>query len=262
MRYSIDDLRAAAAAGAINSSQLEALLAFLGTPQPGPSTSAPKFDVVHLLWYMGALVVISAMGLFSTLAFTKMGGPALAATALVYVALFTAAGHYLWTVRKLRTPGGLLIAIAVSMIPLAVYGVQDSYGAWSQFGKPGTVRDFYVWIKGSWIFNGASDHRRRPDRAAVLPLSLNCLHHGLCVVVPVDGHCAVDHRIAGRQLGNLAPCFDRLRPCRHRRGHGCQHAAAFRRFRVLLYLFGVMTFWGGITDGSSVSNVTRCCTAP
>ena len=70
MRYSSDDLRAAAAAGAINSSQLEPLLAFLATRPPAEPVSAPKFDVVHLLWYMGALVVITAMGLFSTLAFS------------------------------------------------------------------------------------------------------------------------------------------------------------------------------------------------
>jgi len=153
MRYSSDDLRAAVSAGIINPGQLEPLLAFLATRQPAqPAASAAKFDVVHLLWYMGALVVITAMGLFSTLAFSQMGGPALTATALVYAALFAGAGHYLWTVRKLTTPGGLLIAVAVSMIPLAVYGVQDTYDAWNQFGKPGTVRDFYVWVKGSWIF--------------------------------------------------------------------------------------------------------------
>ena len=49
-------------------------------------------------------------------------------------------------------PGGLLIAIAVSMAPLAVYGIQDALDLWGQFGKPGTVQGFYVWIKGSWIF--------------------------------------------------------------------------------------------------------------
>jgi hypothetical protein len=38
------------------------------------------------------------------------------------------------------------------MAPLAVYGIQESYGLWGQFGRPGTVHDFYVWIKGSWVF--------------------------------------------------------------------------------------------------------------
>ena len=38
------------------------------------------------------------------------------------------------------------------MAPLAVYGIQDELGWWGAFGKPGTVPDFYVWMKGSWIF--------------------------------------------------------------------------------------------------------------
>ena len=38
------------------------------------------------------------------------------------------------------------------MAPLAVYGIQDALGLWGEFGKPGTVQDFYMWIKGSWIF--------------------------------------------------------------------------------------------------------------
>jgi len=113
---------------------------------------APRFDVAHLLWYAGALIVMTAMGLFSTLAFSQMGGEALAVTAVVYAAAFAAAGHYLWHSKNLRTPGGLLIAVAVSMAPLAVYGIQDALGLWGQFGKPGTVQGFYVWIKGSWIF--------------------------------------------------------------------------------------------------------------
>ena len=116
MRYSTDDLRAAVTAGVLPSTQLDALLTFLTARVPEQPAAGPKFDVVHLLWYAGALVVISAMGLFSTLAFSQMGGPALTATALVYAGLFTAAGHYLWTVKKLRTPGGLLIAVAVAKV--------------------------------------------------------------------------------------------------------------------------------------------------
>jgi hypothetical protein len=257
MRYSSDDLRAAAAAGVINSSQFEALLAFLATRQPVPSMSAPKFDVVHLLWYMGALVVISAMGLFSTLAFSTMGGPALAATALVYAALFTGAGHYLWTVRKLRTPGGLLIAIAVSMIPLAVYGVQDSYGAWSQFGKPGTVRDFYVWIKGSWIFMEiatiagaliALRFYRFPFIVFIMAVALWFL--SMDIVPWITGsqfsNWETSRRVSvGFGLAIIAAAI--VVNMRQRSGD----------FAFWLYLFGVMTFWGGITASSGGTAVDK-----
>ena len=152
MQYSVDDLRAASSAGVLTPAQLDSLLAFLGTRPAATQATSPKFDLVHVLWYAGALIVISAMGLFSTLAFSQMGGRALALTALIYAALFAWAGDHLWSVRKLQTPGGLLIAVAVSMAPLAVYGVQDALGLWSKFGKPGEARDFYIWVKGSWMF--------------------------------------------------------------------------------------------------------------
>jgi hypothetical protein len=42
------------------------------------------------------------------------------------------------------------------MAPLAVYGIQDEFGLWGQFGKPGTVQGFYIWIKGSWVFMEAA----------------------------------------------------------------------------------------------------------
>jgi hypothetical protein len=248
-------------AGAISSDQLETLLAFLATRQPGPPMPAPKFDVVHLLWYMGALVVISAMGLFSTLAFSKMGGPALTATALVYAALFTGAGHYLWTVRKLPTPGGLLIAIAVSMIPLAVYGVQDSYGAWSQFGKPGTVRDFYVWIKGSWIFMeiatiaGAAIALRFYRFPFIVFIMAVALWFMSMDIVPW---------ITGSALGN----WETSRRVSVGFGLAIILAAVIVNMRqrtgdfaFWLYLFGVMTFWGGITAssyGTAVDKALYC----
>jgi hypothetical protein len=80
-----------------------------------------------------------------------MGAPALLVTALVYGVVFAAAGHHLWVVRGLRIPGGLLIAVAVSMVPLLVYSLQNMLGWWGGFDNPGSYRDFYAWIKGGWL---------------------------------------------------------------------------------------------------------------
>lgn len=151
MSYSERDLRAAAGAGVIAPDELQRLLTYLEQQAKAGPTPRATFDAAHLLWYAGALIVIGAVGLFSTVAFSQMGGRALTACALAYAAAFGFAGNHLWR-RDLRVPGGLLIAIAVSMAPLAVYGVQEEFGWWGKFGKPGTVQDFYVWIKGSWLF--------------------------------------------------------------------------------------------------------------
>ncbi|NVN87898.1 MAG: hypothetical protein HXX15_17610 [Rhodopseudomonas sp.] len=251
MLHSNEDLRAAAEAGVISSDQLQALQSFLATRQRPDQPAGSAFDIVHLLWYAGALVVISAMGLFSTLAFSAMGGGALTATAVIYAVLFGWAGHYLWHAKKLRTPGGLLIAIAVSMAPLAVYGIQDAFGLWSQFGKPGTVHDFYVWIKGSWIFMEfatiaaalvALRFYRFPFIVLLMAVSLWFMSMD---IVPW---------ITGTKLGD----WETSRRVSVWFGLGILVAAVVvnfgqRRgdFAFWLYLFGVLTFWGGITASSN-----------
>ena len=149
-------LQAAVEAGVIDASARDRLVAFLRGWEPSPSETAlaapaPKFDVSHVLWYSGALIVISAMGLFSTAAFNALGGYALTATAVVYALGFVLLGRRLWSEQELRVPGGLCIAVAVSLAPLAIYGVQDALDLWS-FDKPGEYKDFFPYINGSWLY--------------------------------------------------------------------------------------------------------------
>jgi hypothetical protein len=149
------DLLAATEAGVIDAETRDRLAAFLQTRAaavpPSPASSKPSFDVTHVLWYAGALIVMSAMGLFSTLAFSALGGYALAAVACAYALGFWALGRYLWRVKGLTVPGGLAIAVAVSMTPLAIYGVEDALGLWA-FDNPGPFRDFFPLINGDWLF--------------------------------------------------------------------------------------------------------------
>jgi hypothetical protein len=148
-----DELQGAVDAGIIDPATRDRLVAFVRSRRQSPAAPAPgpKFDVTHVLWYAGALIVMSAMGLFSTAAFSAMGGFALTATALVYALGFILLGQRLWRSPELRVPGGLCIAVAVSLTPLAIYGLQDGFNVWS-FGKPGSYKDFFPYINGSWIY--------------------------------------------------------------------------------------------------------------
>ena len=79
-------------ASVISATDLQRLLAFLAVQAPANGTAPrAKFDAAHLLWYAGALIVIGAMGLFSTVAFSQMGGGALVACAVAYAVAFTVA---------------------------------------------------------------------------------------------------------------------------------------------------------------------------
>lgn len=151
------DLEAAAAAGIITRDQADKLAAFLQARgiSTASSSAAPakRFDFSHVLWYAGALIVIGALGLFTTLAFDQMGGKALTVTAVVYATGFTLIARRLWSRPGLRVPAGLLIACAVNMAPMAIYGIQATYGLWPEpFNDPGSYGDFFDWMNASWVY--------------------------------------------------------------------------------------------------------------
>lgn len=267
MLISDADLRAAVRAGLIDEAQADRLIGFLAARQPAqPAQSAqpdmavppgPKFDLVHILWYAGALIIMGAMGLFSTLAFSRMGGPALTATAVIYAGLFTWAGHHLWTARNLPTPGGLLIAVAVSMAPLAVFGIQDSFGWWSAYGKPEAVRDFYIWIKGSFIFMEIA-------AIAATALALRFYRFPFIVLIAAIALWFMSMDIVPWIAGKPSPEWELSRRVSIWFGFGMLIVAAIVNgrqrtgdFAFWLYLFGLIAFWGAITATSGGTNLDK-----
>lgn len=149
------DLRRAMEAGLIDEAQFTRIVAWLNAAIPEDAHSAPaaRFDATHVLWYGGALIVMGAMGLFSTTAFALMGGWGLFATGLAYAVGLIAAGRHLWHARNLRIPGGLLIAAAVAMVPLMIFGIQDALDLWKYAqGDPGNYNRFFPYVHGSWLF--------------------------------------------------------------------------------------------------------------
>jgi hypothetical protein len=257
MKFSEDDLRAAAKAGFIPGNDVERLVAFLAKCQPDAVLAPARlvFDMPHVLWYAGALIVIGAMGIFSTVAFSQMGGRALTICAIFYAVVFILVGHDLLTRKHLKTLGGLLITVAVSMAPLAVFGVQESLGWWGKFGPPGEVRDFYFWIKGSWVFMEiaailagilALRFYRFPFITSVIAVALWFLSMDLTPWVFGVSEFDFETR---RQvsvwfgLGILAVAW--IVDYRGRAGD----------FAFWLHLFGLMAFWGGITCKESASEL-------
>jgi len=151
------ELSALQAAGIIDSAKRAEIARFLTehsfTPQSDNAAPAPRFDMTHVLWYSGALIVIAAMSIFTNDAFNRMGGWALASCGLVYGVALLWLGQTLWRRENLRIPGGLLIASAVAMVPLTIFGIQHALGLFdSVSGDPGEYRGFYDWVKAGWIY--------------------------------------------------------------------------------------------------------------
>ena len=145
MKIVREDLSWAASSGVITEAQADALWQAL----EGRSDVRPRFDLAHVAFYFGALIVMSAMGWFMTLAWENYSGGGICAIAAVYALCFLLTGRNLWQ-KKLKVPGGLLVTLAVWMTPLVIYGLERLSGIWPR-GDPGTFRDFHIWVKGSWF---------------------------------------------------------------------------------------------------------------
>jgi hypothetical protein len=143
------------------------------------------------------------------------------------------------------------------MMPLAVYGVQEAFGLWTEFGKPATVRDFYIWIKGSFVFMElatiaaallALKFYRFPFIVFLMAVALWFLSMD---VVPWITHSQFGDWETSRKVSiwfGLGVVIAAVIV------HGRQRSGDFAFW---LYLFGVLTFWGGITATSNGSNLDK-----
>jgi hypothetical protein len=253
-RFTIDDIAAARDAGAIDAETFERLSQFLASGRAAgaeAASQAPRYDVVNVLWYAGALIVLGAMGMFSTTAFGLWGDKALLVTAIVYAVLFTLAGAYLWKKRDLRTPGGLLVACAVGMAPLAIFALQSMFGV-SPAGEARPYGDFYVWIKSSWLpmelgTIGAAAVALLafpfPFLVMIIAFSLWFMSMDLTPWLMGVQEFSWDQRASVSMYFGLAVlAVAWLVDLKRWRGGD---------FAFWLHLFGLMAFWGGLTSQHS-----------
>src|SRR5919108_4048491 len=138
MQIEREDLDAAVAQQILAAEQAGALWRFLDEKHPARA----RFTGLNVAYYFGALVVIAAMGWLMTLGFERMGPWAVFVIAVGYAVLFAAYGTKLWRTPDLKIPGGLLYTMAVSMTPLAIWGLEKGTGFWPD-GDPGSYRHFF-----------------------------------------------------------------------------------------------------------------------
>lgn len=160
--FSEEDLIAARDCGLLSEDDYLTLLAFLRMRRPGAAetgraarghASPIRFDLTHVLWYAGVLVIVLAMALFTTEAFNRMSGVALTAAAFSYGLGFLGLGHFLTRVRGMPTLGGLAVSVAVLMVPVAIFGIQDASGLWTEpVGGSAAYRDFPAYANSSRLY--------------------------------------------------------------------------------------------------------------
>jgi len=246
MNLTRSDLDAAVSAGIINRAQADALWARLDAR----AAERPRFDLPHVAYYFGALLVIGAMVWYVTRRWEYFTGVEIAGIALAYAAVFTLAGRTLWSRPGMRIPGGLLFTIAVMMTPMAVYGIERATGLWG-YGNgvhPQVFDRWPDWTRINWIIMELATvgagllflrKWRFPFLTAPVAIALWLI---ALDIAPLSLHQAyIDYD----QQATVTACFGLivllgayLVDLRNRAGED---------FSFWFYLFGLLAFWGGLT---------------
>ena len=224
-------------------------------PAPLPEAPSRRFDGLNVAYYSGALLVIAAMGWLVTLGWENFGGKGIFLIATLYAFLFTMAGLRLLAEPQTRTPGGLLVTMAVCMTPLAVYGFERMTGLWPG-ADPGQYRGFFPWIRGGWfameaatVLTGLIALRKVRFPFLVAPIAFVLWFMSMDAAPALFHAQPWDVDIARRVsiVFGLVMSFVAFQV-----DHRTDDDYAF-----WLYLFGMTAFWGAITSIESNSELSK-----
>jgi hypothetical protein len=254
------DLDPAVRGGILTSEQADRLTAFFDSGQPtSPEAEHPRFTLGHVLYYLGGMTAIGAMSLFMTVGWNTLGGWGGFITAVCYGMLALALTHWFAERQRLVIPAGIMATLAVVMVPVAIFAAQMALGYWDA-SKP--YRDYHVFIDGRWLTMelgtlavGAVLLRRYRFPFMVMPIAVTLWYMSMDLAKflfadrPDFGHIREVTSI-WFGLGMLLLAF--WVDVRSRRSSD---------YAFWLYLFGVLTFWGGLSlmeSGSEWSRLAFC----
>jgi hypothetical protein len=248
-------LDSAVHAGIISAEQAERLaLHFRGT-----AAHSPSFNFVHVLYYLGGMTAIGAMSLFMTLGWSALGGWGGFATALLYGALALLLTRWFLERKHLAVPAGIMATLAVVMVPLAIFAAQMALGYW---GADKPYRHYHAYIDGRWLMMelgtlaiGAVLLWRYRFPFMLMPIAVTLWYMSMDIVPLLFGAELGDWEIRkavsmwfGLAMTLLAFWVD-LR------------SRFSRDYAFWLYLFGVLTFWCGLSlmnSGSELGKLAYC----
>ena len=253
-------LEEATARGLLHEGQSVALWAFLAEHHRDVSMNTPGFKPAHILYYLGGLVAIGAMTLFMTLGWERLGGGGLFAIASAYIFAATLGTEVLLHKKRLPLPAGITGALAVALVPLAVYGAQRWLGAWPTEGAGQSYRNYHLFIDWRWLMMELATlaaaavalwRWRLPF--LVMPLAVTLWYLSMDLVpLLLGGSSAEFFSDAGKRtstgFGLAMLLFALLVDLRLRQQ---------RDFAFWLYVFGVIAFWGGLTSMNSTSELGK-----
>ncbi len=252
----------AVAKGLVGQKEATDLWAFLQEREQ----ETPTFRAAHILYYLGGMIAIGAMTLFMTLGWEQFGGPGLLTISLAYGVIAIVLTEWLLGRRQLAIPAGIMASLAVAMTPLAVYATQHILGMWpAEAGAQSAYRDYHTHIDWRWMLMelmtlvaGAIALWRYRLPFLVLPVAVTLWYISMDLAPFLFGGTATEFfsdrgKLVSTGFGMLMIGFGFMVDIR---------TDQRKDFAFWLYIFGTLTFWGGLTSMNSNSELGKflyCC---
>lgn len=254
MQIEHEDMQAAIQAGLITSTQAEQLWSLWQKDRE----NIPQFRLSHVLYYFGGMLAISAVTLFVTQAWEQIHGlPLLLLTTLLFVLGLLLTQHF--SDKKLPIPAGILATFSLALVPLIVYNLQIWLGYLP--GQNYDYSSFHFTIDMYWVPMELSTLivgvllfyvYRFPFLLFLIAVTLWYLSMDLFSLIfhTTDISWRAMFSIYFGLLTLFAAIYVDFKYSNK------QHDYAF-----WLYIFGVLTFWGGISYqllGTEINQLIYC----
>ncbi|MGM0564232.1 MAG: DUF2157 domain-containing protein [Pseudomonadota bacterium] len=249
MKITPQTLQDAAEQNIISREQADSLLEFIRTS----NANTPGFSFTHVLYYLGGLVAIGAMTLFMNLGWESFGGAGIFMIALLYAGVGLKITN-VFVSKGLHIPAGICATFVVCLTPLAIYGLQHWLNVWPD---ESAYREYHRYIKWHWMYMELGTlavgaivawHYRYPF--LFMPIAVTLWYMSMDVSVMISGeHPAWELRkLVTMYFGILMTGLALWVDLRNR---------SRADFAFWLYLFGVLTFWCGLTAQHSDSELSK-----
>jgi hypothetical protein len=251
-----DHLTQAAAAGVINRDQELPLWQFLqerALALPAGRDNGPRFTFTNVLYYLGGMLAIGAMSVFMTLGWEGFGGWGIFFIALLYMGIaFKLAGRF--EKQGLVVPMGIMATLIVVLVPLATWGLQHALGYWADGAHAQNYRQFHIFIDWRWttlefatlaigmlmLYRYEAPFLLMPVAVALWYMSMDLV----MLVLPPDTQIWSESSWLLRKWFSV--CFGLILVLV---AFWVDLRSRFTRdYGFWLYLFGLLTFWCGLTS--------------
>lgn len=251
MQINRQDLDDASNKGIITAAQAKKLWAFFESE----TTGTPSFQLFHVMYYFGGLLAISALTLFVTQAWETLRGLPLFLLSIAFFVL-----GILLTTRflqnNLRIPAGITATFSLAIVPLAVYNIQYWLG---YFPDSIFYTEYHYQIAWYWfpmeittLAVGVAMLYFYGFPFIVFPIAVTLWYMSMDIVpllLQMQHITYQDRALISMLFGILMIVAAIITDIRF---NDKKNDYAF-----WLYIFGAMTFWGGLTCQDSHSELGK-----